>query len=105
MGTFQTIINWLRGGYPEGVPQEDYVALLGVLHRSLTPVEVDKIVRLLASELNGVDPDEAVERVRKAVAEQTLQTPSEEDVARVLQRLEGGGWPLRDTSTSEPDNG
>ena len=71
MNPFQTILHWLRAGYPDGVPQGDYVALLGVLRRSLTPVELENIVRTLAPELNGVDPEEAVEHVRQAIAQQT----------------------------------
>ncbi|HEY5484993.1 MAG TPA: DUF3349 domain-containing protein, partial [Propionibacteriaceae bacterium] len=30
------VVGWLRAGYPDGVPQQDYVALLGILHRQLT---------------------------------------------------------------------
>ncbi len=45
MNPFQTILHWLRAGYPDGVPQGDYVALLGVLRRSLTPVELEKFAR------------------------------------------------------------
>ena len=33
----QRVLQWLRAGYPEGVPQQDYVALLGILRRTLTP--------------------------------------------------------------------
>ena len=28
-GLFERILQWLRAGYPDGVPQHDYVALLG----------------------------------------------------------------------------
>lgn len=94
MNAFQTILNWLRGGYPDGVPREDYVALLGILHRSLTPTEVEKIVHTLAED-RDVDPDAAVQRVREAIAHQTLQHVDEADVQRVLERLEQGGWPNR----------
>ena len=36
----QRILRWLRAGYPDGVPQQDYVALLGILRRTLTPSEL-----------------------------------------------------------------
>lgn len=103
MNPFQTILHWLRAGYPDGVPQGDYVALLGVLRRSLTPVELENIVRTLAPELNGVDPEEAVEHVRQAIAQQTLQQVDDADVHRVLERLEQGGWPHRVPDESELD--
>lgn len=39
------MVTWLRAGYPDGVPQHDYVALFGILHRALTESEVDDIAR------------------------------------------------------------
>lgn len=39
------VVTWLRAGYPDGVPEHDYVALFGILHRALTEQEVDDIAR------------------------------------------------------------
>ena len=36
------VLGWLHEGYPEGVPQKDYFALLELLKRSLTEDEVVK---------------------------------------------------------------
>ena len=38
----ENVLGWLHRGYPEGVPQKDYFALLALLKRSLTEDEVVK---------------------------------------------------------------
>ena len=94
--TFTTrALDWLRAGYPSGVPRGDYVALLGLLRRKLTEVEVRDIAR----ELTGLAEQGAeitTADVERLVNEATLDTPSAEDVARVSARLASGGWPLAD---------
>ena len=42
-----SVVGWLRAGYPEGVPESDYVPLVAVLARRLSPDEV----RSVAAEL------------------------------------------------------
>src|SRR3954469_12004189 len=42
------VLEWLRAGYPQGVPQQDYVVLLGLLRRKLTDTEVHQIATELA---------------------------------------------------------
>ena len=39
-GVLSNVLGWLHQGYPEGVPQKDYFALLALLKRSLTEDEV-----------------------------------------------------------------
>lgn len=78
-------------GYPEGVPQHDYVALFGILRRSCTEDEIEKIALELRHEgfLSNAQPeDEIRERLRRYLHE----TPHEEDVRRVAARLAAGGW-------------
>lgn len=91
-GALRRIIDWLRAGYPEGVPRQDYVALLGILHRRLTAVEVTEI----CDELVASSADESVtrEQIEELIAGRTLQQPSPDDIARVSSRLAAGGWPL-----------
>ena len=53
------VLDWLRAGYPDGVPQQDYVALLGILRRHLTDEEIVEIVanvsiNILTNYLNRV---------------------------------------------------
>lgn len=84
------IIGWLRAGYPEGVPDVDYIPLFALLGSQLTNAEVGEIADTLAQE---GDPDSA-EAIRKAIGAVTNEKPLDSDVARVRARLAAGGWPL-----------
>ena len=88
-------LDWLRAGYPTGVPRQDYVVLLGLLRRKLT----DHEVHLIASELAGLaEQGEQIttQDIEKLINDATLDEASEHDVARVSSRLAAGGWPLAD---------
>jgi hypothetical protein len=37
------VVDWLRAGYPQGIPERDYVPLLALLARRLT---AEKLLRL-----------------------------------------------------------
>jgi hypothetical protein len=84
------IIQWLRAGYPEGVPDVDYIPLFALLGSQLSDSEVHAIADELANES---DPESA-ESIRHAIKAVTSQKPSDADVARVRARLAAGGWPL-----------
>ncbi|WP_040784290.1 DUF3349 domain-containing protein [Nocardia pneumoniae] len=88
------IVSWLRAGYPQGVPQSDYVALLAVLHRHLTDYEVAAI----AEELAASNPESGITRVEieQAIARIAKEQPDDDDIARVASHLAAGGWPLAD---------
>ena len=86
----QSIIGWLRAGYPEGVPSVDYIPLFALLGSQLTEVEVMQI----ADELErDSDPDSAA-AIKRAINEVTHEKPTDADVNRVRARLAAGGWPL-----------
>src|SRR5882762_6690455 len=86
-----SIIGWLRAGYPEGVPQTDYIPLFALLASQLTDDEVSAVADEL-SETSG-DPSSG-QAIRDAIAAVTQGEPSDADVARVKARLAAGGWPL-----------
>lgn len=89
-------VEWLRAGYPAGVPRGDYVALLGLLRRKLTEEEIHKIAQDLADQsVQTADPI-SVQDIEAMISESVLQHASAEDVARVSARLAAGGWPLVD---------
>jgi hypothetical protein len=88
-------LEWLRAGYPSGVPQQDYVVLLGLLRRKLTDQEVHEISQELTG-LAGSGTPITTADVEKLINEATLDTASEQDIARVSARLAAGGWPLAD---------
>jgi Protein of unknown function (DUF3349) len=83
----QAIVDFVRKGYPQGVPQHDYVPLLALLRRRLTDEEVVRLARDLRPD--SPDPDAAIEA---ALRNLTDQPSSEQDVERVRARLRQAGW-------------
>lgn len=84
------IIGWLRAGYPEGVPEHDYIPLFALLGSQLTNEEVSLIAEELASAADPASRD----AIKKAISDVTQTTPLDSDVARVRAHLAEGGWPL-----------
>jgi hypothetical protein len=88
--TLSRVIAWLRAGYPEGVPQQDYQPLFALLGTHLTNDEVT----LIASELMfSTDPEQA-DAIKQAIANVTHAEVHNSDIARVRAHLAAGGWPL-----------
>ncbi|HTJ36022.1 MAG TPA: DUF3349 domain-containing protein [Dactylosporangium sp.] len=92
-------VDWLRAGYPTGVPRQDYVALLGLLRRKLTEEEVHKIARDLAEQSHRTADPITTEDIEAMINDAVLQQATPEDVVRVSARLAAGGWPLADPPT------
>jgi hypothetical protein len=91
-GSMDKVLNWLHAGYPEGVPQKDYFALLALLKRSLTEEEV---VRAAQSVLKTTEADSVTEaEVRDAVQAVIAKEPNPEEIHQVASRLASVGWPL-----------
>ena len=84
------IITWLRAGYPEGVPEHDYIPLFALLGSQLTNDEVT----LIADELAFSSAPESADAIKKAIADVTHTVPGEADINRVRSHLAAGGWPL-----------
>jgi hypothetical protein len=85
-----SVLKWLRAGYPEGLPATDYIPLFALLGTQLTDEDLHAIADQLASES---DPQSAA-AIKKAITDVMNVQPSEHDVARVRARLAAGGWPL-----------
>lgn len=88
-------VEWLRAGYPTGVPRQDYVVLLGLLRRKLTDDEIHKIAQELADSAVDGEPI-TVADIEQMIDDAILQRPTPDDVTRVSARLTAGGWPLAD---------
>ena len=97
------VVDWLRAGYPQGVPEQDYVALLALLARRLTAEEVAMVAAQLRAEgrLPVTETD-----IGELIIGITDELPRDEDVARVRTHLAAGGWPLADppSASESPDN-
>jgi ribonuclease I len=86
------VLAWLHKGYPEGVPQKDYFALLALLKRSLTEEEV---VKAAQSILRSADSDTVTEdEIRAAVKAVIEKEPNPDEIHQVASRLASVGWPL-----------
>jgi hypothetical protein len=92
----QSIISWVRAGYPEGVPEQDYIALFALLGSQLT----DADVQFVADELASTGDEHTSSAIKAAIADITHDKPLDADVARVRARLAGGGWPLADPKSA-----
>jgi hypothetical protein len=85
------IVGWLRAGYPEGVPEHDYVPLFALLGSQLTNDEVTMVVNELSF---SADPQSA-EAMKEAISAITRNPKVQEsDIGRVRAHLAAGGWPL-----------
>jgi hypothetical protein len=97
------VLDWLRAGYPDGVPERDYVPLIALLARRLTAEEVATVAAQLRAEgrlpISNTDIGELIMSI-------TDELPREEDVARVREQLALGGWPLDDlpSGSEHPDD-
>jgi Protein of unknown function (DUF3349) len=93
-GLLQRVVGWLRAGYPDGVPQQDYVALLGILQRVLTPTEVDLVVQDLSRDAESGQAIVTRELVQDRIEDVVKGPAAAEDVGRVSAKLAAAGWPL-----------
>lgn len=90
------IVTWLRAGYPNGVPQNDYLPILALLSRRLTAEEIIEVARQLQHlpQLGFVDVGAEILRI-------TDQLPQPAEVERVRAKLAAFGWPLDDDRGAE----
>ncbi|WP_414171487.1 DUF3349 domain-containing protein [Clavibacter tessellarius] len=96
-GIVQRVVGWLRAGYPSGVPDQDYVPLLGILRRSLTAEEPRAGGGPARRRRGGGgrgrprDRPPSAPRARRGAL---LGPALPEDLVRVSARLAAAGWPL-----------
>jgi hypothetical protein len=90
---FESVLNWLHAGYPEGVPPKDYIPVLALLKRSLSEEDVVKAAQAI---LKQADSDSAVTdlQIEEAIRQVTEKQPNPEEMLQVASRLASVGWPL-----------
>src|SRR3954454_22067058 len=91
-----SILNWLRAGYPEGVPGPDRVPLLALLRATpLTEQELKDVVRNITSPDSSALTDGAivVDESEAFIFEVTHHDAGPENVQRVAAKLPAAGWP------------
>ena len=86
-----SILGWLRLGYPQGVPAQDYIPLLALLRRRLSDEETVWVAQqILAAGHAPAGADDIGVLITKV----TNEMPSDTDVDRVREHLEAAGWPM-----------
>jgi hypothetical protein len=93
-----SVVSFLRAGYPEGVPPQDYIPLLALLNRQLSAEEVLQV----ANELAESGDTASAQAIRDAIADVTHEAPLDADIARVSAHLAAGGWPLAGAHATAP---
>ncbi len=97
MNRFLTsIVDWLRAGYPEGIPPTDYFPVLALLSRRLSSDEVKAVAHELMRRPGFDDIDIGV-----LITQLTDELPARDDIERVRARLAAKGWPLDDARNGE----
>ncbi|SUE13444.1 Protein of uncharacterised function (DUF3349) [Rhodococcus gordoniae] len=91
----RVVLDWLRAGYPEGIPAKDHFALLAVLKRRLTDEELLEAIETAAATASE-HPERKVDHdtLRKIVAGVIHEEPDPQDVERVRELLVAAGWPV-----------
>jgi hypothetical protein len=101
---FQSILHWLRAGYPEGVPGPDRVPLLALLRATpLTDDQVKEVVRNLTDGDAGALADGEITRdeIADFISDVTNHDAGHENVQRVAAKLAAAGWPLAGIGESD----
>ena len=95
----QSVLNWLRAGYPGGVPGPDRVPLLALLRNTpLTEDEVKEVVREIVAAEAGVPAGHAIDRdeIEHFIADVVHHDGGPENVKRVADKLAAAGWSVEE---------
>jgi Protein of unknown function (DUF3349) len=91
----QSILRWLRAGYPEGVPGPDRVPLLALLRATpLTEDQVRDVVRNITDNNSGADGEIGRDDIAEFIKDVTHHDAGPENIQRVAAKLAAAGWPL-----------
>lgn len=100
-----SVVNWLRIGYPEGVPASDRIPLLELLRATpLTEDQIREVVdNLTAADSPALaDGEIKVDEIEAFITDVTHHDAGQENVNRVAAKLAAAGWPL--SGLTEPDD-
>lgn len=95
------VVDWLREGYPSGIPRKDTIPVIALLRRRLTSEEVAEVVEELRAQ-GLLEPDPA--DVGTEITKITDELPHPEDLERVFTHLEFGGFPDPDGPDGPSDD-
>src|SRR6478752_2524986 len=85
-----SILNWLRAGYPDGVPGPDRVPLLALLRSTpLTEDQIKEVVRNITA-----DGEIGQDEIAAFIKDVSHHDAGPENVQRIAAKLDAAGWPL-----------
>lgn len=94
---FRSVIDWLRAGYPHGVPGPDRVPLLALLRNTpLSDEQIEEVVREIGTHRDEVLRDGVVNRdeIERFIEGVAHHDGGPENIQRVAAKLASAGWPL-----------
>ncbi len=93
----ESILNWLRAGYPSGVPGPDRVPLLALLRNTpLSEDELKEVVREIVAAEQAAGPGHLIGRdeIEQFIEGVAHHDGGPENIRRVAAKLAAAGWPL-----------
>lgn len=93
----RSAIDWLRSGYPGGVPGPDRVPLLALLRNTpLTEEQVQEVVREIAANESTVLADGVIDHdeIEKFIEGVAHHDGGPENIKRVADVLAAAGWTI-----------
>ena len=92
-----SILDWLRAGYPEGVPGPDRVPLLALLRATpLTEDQIKEVVRHITADGSTALADGQIgeDEIAAFIKDVSHHDAGPENVQRIAAKLAAAGWPL-----------
>ncbi len=95
------VLDWLRAGYPGGVPGPDRVPLLALLRNTpLTEEEIREVVREISAAESGAPPGHVIDadEIETFIEGVAHHDGGPENIKRVADILAAGGWKVEELS-------
>lgn len=96
-----SILDWLRAGYPDGVPGPDRVPLLALLRATpLTEDQIKEVVRVITADGSAALADGEIgeDEIAAFIKDVSHHDAGPENVQRIAAKLAAAGWPLAGVS-------
>ena len=90
------VLNWLRRGYPSGIPSHDTFALFYVLERELTEQDLTELTELIIAEgeTTTLRPTPITrEQIGSLISRVHSQPPEEADITRIQEKHRTENFP------------
>lgn len=93
------VLDWLRAGYPGGVPGPDRVPLLALLRNTpLTEDEIKEVVREISASESIAPPGHVIDadEIEKFIEGVAHHDGGPENIKRIADILAAGGWKVEE---------